>query len=264
MEALHALETMPVLDSRLVRPLIQEVETHVFTTAYVAARVLGRHARLEALPTLRRAVEAEDYMLQATAMVALARMGDRDSIPLIESMLMKAQNPRVRISAAYALEMIGSSGSLPALASSLRHDDPPAFVSDEVVLAMASILGFRNTFYPMYSAYLSEPSHGLGLLRASAAERASESSREAAGRSEVGGSDEGAHPRFSLDAWDAALGSLFSDQAPDGRAMAAVVLDIGGDGTEAFVLAASLTDPALAYRGLRFLAAAYPVLSLRR
>lgn len=242
MEALHAMETMPTLDARLVRPLMQEVETHVFTTAYVAARVLGRHAKLEALQTLRRAVEAEDYMLQGTAMVALARMGDRDSIPLVESVLQKAQNPRVRISAAYALEMFGSRGSLPALAASLRHDDPPAFVSDEVVLAMASILGFRNDFYPMYSAFLAEPSHGTGLLRASASERA-----QSAGR-------------FGFEAWDAALGSLLREPDPDGRAMAGIVLDAGRDGQEAFVLAASLTDPALAYRGLRFLAAAYPVL----
>lgn len=153
---------------------------------------------------------------------------------------MKASNPRVRIAAAYALEVLGAKESLPSLAASLRHDDPPAYVSDEIVLAMASLLGFQNAFYPLYSAFLEESEEGLAMLRSAAAETLTPGDAEAK--------------------WGAALDALFSRDSPDGRAMTTLVLDSGHDSPEAFVLAAALTDPVLAYPGLRFLAAAYPVL----
>jgi len=241
MEALLALEHMPVLDKRLERPLIHEVERHVFTTAYVAARVLGGHSVLDALPILRKAVDAEDYMLQGTAMMALAKMHDRDSVPLIEAVLMRASNPRVRISAAAALELLGSRGSLPALASCLRYDDPPAFVSDELVISMASILGFMGSFYPLYSSFIEVESQGIAFLRAAAADAMAGSERHRA--------------------WEKALTELFATDKPDGRAMAAYVMDVGMDSAAELVLADALMDPALAYRGLRFLAAAYPLLA---
>ena len=75
MEALHAFETMPHISPKLVRPLMKEVEAHTFTTAYVAARILGKNGSAEAVPVLRKAMEVEDYMLQGTAMIALARIG---------------------------------------------------------------------------------------------------------------------------------------------------------------------------------------------
>ena len=77
---------------------------------------------------------------------------------------MRSKNPRVKISAAYALELLQSKASLPALVSSLRRDDPPAFVSDEIILAMASIMGIMKEFYPLYSAYIDDEPQGIALL----------------------------------------------------------------------------------------------------
>ncbi len=98
MEVLLAFETMPRLSPKVVGPLIHEVEHHTFTTAYVAARVLGKHGIQEALPILRKAMYADDYLLQGTAVLALARIADTESLPEIESVLMRSSNPRVKIS----------------------------------------------------------------------------------------------------------------------------------------------------------------------
>ncbi|MCX7027907.1 MAG: HEAT repeat domain-containing protein, partial [Spirochaetes bacterium] len=155
-EALLAFEEMDHLSPKVLRYLVKETETHTYTTSYLSARILGKHGNAEAIPALRNAVEAEDYMLQAEAAVALADLGDLDSIPLLESILVRSINPRVKIASACALEILHSKFSLPVLASSLRQTDPPAFVSDEIVLAMASIMGVMKEFYPLYSSFIDD------------------------------------------------------------------------------------------------------------
>lgn len=243
MEALLALETMPQLSVKIIRPLIKDVETHTFTTAYVAARILGKNGSLEAIPVLRKAMEAEDYMLQGTAMMALARIGDTDSIPLIESILMRSQNPRVKISAAYALEMLHSASSLPVLASSLRQDDPPAFVSDEIVLAMASIMGIMNDFYPLYTAFIEDEEQGLALLESTARDVIVDAK--------------------TLEEWRRGIGQVFLKENPDGEPIASFIMRTGVSPQTEIVLGETLLDPHLGYKGLRFLAASYPLFVAR-
>ena len=244
MEALHAFETMPHISPKIVRPLMKEVEVHTFTTAYVAARILGKNGNAEAIPTLRKALEVEDYMLQGTAMIALARTGDNDSIPLIESILMRSKNPRVKISAAYSLELLQSKASLPALVSSLRRDDPPAFVSDEIILAMASIMGIMKEFYPLYSAYIDDEPQGLALLESIARDIIVDAR--------------------TLSDWGAGVAKLFDKNEPDGNKIASFIVRTGNNPRTEVVLGDALMDPTLCYGGLKFLAAAYPLLVKHR
>jgi len=239
MEALHAFETMPQISPKLVRPLMQEVEAHTFTTAYVAARILGKNGSDESIPILRKATEVEDYMLQGTAMIALARIGDSDSIPLIESILMRSKNPRVKISAVYALELLQSKASLPALVSSLRRDDPPAFVSDEIILAMASIMGIMKEFYPLYSAYIDDEPQGIALLESIARDIIVDAR--------------------TLAEWRAGVTKLFDKNEPDGKKIASFIVRTGDNPRTEVVLGEALMDPSLCYGGMKFLAAAYPL-----
>lgn len=239
MEALVALEAAPHLSGKATRPLMKEVETHVFSTAYVAARILGKHGKTEAIPVLRKALEVEDYMLQGAAVMALARIGDSDSIPLIESILMRSPNPRVRISATSALEMLDSKSSLPALVSCLRYDDPPAFVSDEIVLAMASIIGITSDFYPLYCSFIEDQEQGLALLESTA-------------------NDIIVDAKTRVD-WIRGLRELFSGQPRSENVIASFVLRVGTDAQTEIVLAEALMDSQLCYRGLRYLAASYPL-----
>lgn len=240
MEALLAFETMPTLSPQAVRPLMREVEHHTFTTAYVAARILGKHGAIEAIPILRKALEADDYLLLGTATIALARLGDRDSIALIESILMRSKNPRVVISATYALEIFDSVSSLPALASCLKQDDPPAFVSDEVVLAIASIVKIMEEFYPLYVSYIQDPDQGIALLESTARDVFSDTGE--------------------LSEWSQAVRRLFDPREPDGAPYAAFLVRRGRDPAVEIVLGETLVDPRLCYGGMKFLAAAYPLM----
>ena len=72
MEAILTLEKMPDLGAEAETALEEEVERQPFTTAYVAARVLGKKKCVSAAPLLRTSVLAEDYMLQG-----LGRRGPR-------------------------------------------------------------------------------------------------------------------------------------------------------------------------------------------
>jgi hypothetical protein len=215
------------------------VETHTFTTAYVAARILGKSGKADAIPILRKALEVEDYMLQGAAMIALARIGDSDSIPLIESILMRSKNPRVKISAVYALELMQSKASLPALVSSLRRDDPPAFVSDEIILAMASIMGIMKEFYPLYSAYIDDERQGLALLESTARDIIADAR--------------------TLSEWSAGVAKLFDKTEPEGKKIATFIVRTGDNPRTEVVLGEALMDPFLCYGGMKFLAAAYPL-----
>lgn len=238
MEVLLALESMPQISRQVAHALVREVEAHTFTTAYVAARILGRLGRSESVPVLRKAAEADDYLLQGTALIALAKSDDRESIPLVESVLMSTKNPRVKISAAVALEIMHSESSLAILASSLKFDDPPAFVSDEIILAMASILGILEDFYPLYGVFLQDERHALALLESSAAEIIVD--------------------ERTLSDWKDAVDRLFSPE-PAGDLMASFIVRTGMSRQGEIVLSEALMDPKLGYRGMRLLAACYPL-----
>ncbi len=264
-EALLAMENMGRLGSDTVEALILEVERQPYTTAYLAARILGKSAGAEGapgdaasrarrervLPVLRKAASAEDYMLQASAMVALARLGDAESVPLIEDCLESSRIPRVRISAAFALEILDSRRSVPALVSCLRNERDPAFVSDELVLATASLLGLMPAFYATYEAFLGDESEGLAALGDAATEIL------------------GSAPSPERKAFDEALGLLMAEP-PDGAPMSRILLNFAGKGPGRRVaaresdeaglclaLSETALDPGTSYRGLRFMMAAY-------
>jgi len=239
MEALLAFETMPHLSPKVIRSLMREVETHTYTTSYVAARILGKSQSPDAIPTLRKAMEAEDYMLQGTAMIALARIGDVDSIPLVESILTRTRNPRVKISAVVALELMQSRASLPVLVSSLSRDDPPAFVSDEIILAMASIMGIMKEFYPLYSMFIEDEAQGLALLESTARDIIVD--------------------ERTMKEWKEGVTRIFDPVEPDGRKIAAFIVRTGNDPRTEVVLGEAMLEPQLCYAGGRFLAAAYPL-----
>lgn len=248
LEALLAMENLGELGPGAEDALAAEVERQPYTTAYLAARILGKSCtRTErVLPALRSAASAEDYMLQGSAVVALARLGDRGSIGLIEELLADSAIPRVRISAAYALEILRSRASVPALVACLRRERDPAFVSDELLLSTASIAGVMPRFYGMYQAFMEGEAAGVAAL--------GDAAESALGAPASPGRDE-----FGL-ALEKLLASP-SDGAPMGRLILARGSDAAGEAWPVdLVLAEAALDPGLGYRGLKFLVAAYAVL----
>jgi HEAT repeat protein len=250
LEALLAMENMGELGKDAVKALAAEVERQPYTTAYLAARILGKSCPEPGLvvPALRAAASAEDYMLQGSAVVALARLGDRGSVGMIEELLASSRIPRVRISAAYALEILRSSSSVPVLVSCLRSEKDPAFVSDELLLSTAAIAGIMPRFYGLYQAFMEDEAAGIAAL-GDAAEAALGPCGQA--------------PR---DEFEAAFASILAADS-DGVPMSTLILARGSDSAGKawpvdMVLAEAALDPGLGYRGLRFLVAAYFILRL--
>lgn len=162
-EALRAIEALDSLTAEVTQALVGDVETNPYTTAYISARALGNHRISSSVPTLRKALSSDDYMLVGEAMVALAKIGDGPAKAEIEALIRRNRNPRVRIMGTQALEIYGSLDSLPLLLDLLREENPPPYLRDEVTIAIADLLGVQEDFYPLLIRYLEEPSLLLTL-----------------------------------------------------------------------------------------------------
>jgi MFS family permease len=162
-QALTALGRLPATGP-VARALVSEVKNHPFTTAYMAAEILGDRRIAAAVPVLRRQLASRDYFLSGKCMVALARLDDRPSIPAIESVLRWTRNPRLVIHAATALEIFRNTLSIPLLLSRLEQRAHP-FLRDEIILAIAGILGLEEWFYPLYASFLEKSTEAVLRLR---------------------------------------------------------------------------------------------------
>ncbi|MDR2493704.1 MAG: MFS transporter, partial [Spirochaetaceae bacterium] len=158
LESLRAMEALAALDRDAEQALLGDAVRNPFTTAYIAARILGNHKVFSAVPILRDAARSEDYMLAGEAVIALAKLGDGDSRPEIEGIISGTENPRLKIMGVEALGIYKSPHSLPVLLDTLRVPDPPPYLRDEVVLAMADILTVQTSFYPLLTRFLEDES----------------------------------------------------------------------------------------------------------
>ncbi len=162
--ALNALRSAPIVPAA-VKALITEVREHHFTTGPTAAEILGNWKIAEAIPDLRAALNSEDFMLVGRAMVALAQVSDRRSIPQIRRILIDTDNPRVILHAARAMVLFHDPFVIPALLDKLEANSAP-FVRDEIVLAVAEIAGLSDWFYPLYCVFLKNEAAGVQEMRA--------------------------------------------------------------------------------------------------
>ncbi|MDE0446664.1 MAG: MFS transporter [Spirochaetaceae bacterium] len=155
--------TDATLTADLERALIAEVDSQPYTTAYLAAEIIGRKQVHDGIPALRRGLSSDDFFLAGKCMVALGRLGDRDSLRTIGNLFRNTGNPYLLIHGAAALELLGDPQSLPILLTALEQD-PIAPVRDEVILASAGILETADTFYAQYRDFLAEATQGLAML----------------------------------------------------------------------------------------------------
>ncbi len=161
-EALQALADVPLNESA-VQALSSEVKNHAFTTAYLAADIIGSRRIREGIPVLRNSLDTQDFFLQGKAMVALARLEDGESYGKIRGKLRETTNPRVIIHAATALELVRDVEAIPLLLEKIGMKMQP-YVRDELILSLAGILGFGEWFYPQYVAFLESAATGIAML----------------------------------------------------------------------------------------------------
>ena len=158
LESIQAIDALAALDEEAERALMEDVLNSTYTTAYRSAMALGNHGVFPASVLLREMVASNDYMLACEAMIALAKLRDTAARPQIEKIIMKTKNPRLKIAGAEVIGIYGFPDSLAMLLDMLREADPPPFLRDEVVLAMASILDIQNKFYSLLIRFLSDES----------------------------------------------------------------------------------------------------------
>ncbi|MDR0706271.1 MAG: MFS transporter [Treponema sp.] len=155
LEALRAMETISFLDEEAEKALMWDLLNHPYTTAYISAYILGKHNCSSAIPVLRELAASQDYMLAGESIIALARMEDHAFRPQIENIIVKTENPRLKLMGVEALGIYKSTCSLPVLLDILRSADPPPYLRDGVTLAMADILGLHQ-FYPLLLKFLAD------------------------------------------------------------------------------------------------------------
>jgi hypothetical protein len=163
MESIRAIDALSGLDEDAERALMDDIINNPFTTAYRSARTLGNHGVFQAIPLLRELAVSSDYMLAGEAMIALAKLMDVAFKPLLEQIVMETQNPRLRIAGVEAIGIFGFTDSLPILLDLLRVADPPPYLRDEVVMAMASILNIDNKYYSLLIRFLANESLAVTL-----------------------------------------------------------------------------------------------------
>jgi hypothetical protein len=162
-ESINAFESMEALSEEAEKALINDIINNPFTTAYVSARILGSHGCASAIPLLRELAFSSDYMLAGEAMIALAKMRDKAFRSQIEQIILNTDNPRLKIMGAEALGIYGLPESLYTLLEMFRGVDPPHYLRDEAVLAMAKILDTQAQFYRILVRYLAEPALASAL-----------------------------------------------------------------------------------------------------
>jgi HEAT repeat protein len=157
-EAIRALEKLGKLNKNAEKALIDDIVNNPFTTAYISARTLGNHQCTSAIPKLRELSGSEDYMLAGESIIALAKMKDEEFRPEIEKIILNTQNPRLIIMGAEALGLFHNYESVQKLLDILRGKNPPQYLRDEIILAIAAIIDTQNKFYKILARYSSDNS----------------------------------------------------------------------------------------------------------
>ena len=158
MESIRAIDALDTLTEEGERALMDDLINNPYTTAYISARTLGSHGVFSAIPLLRELAVSKDYMLAGETVIALAKLGDNAFRPQIEQIIVKTKNPRLKLMGVEAFGIYGSPDSLSILLDIIRVPNPPPYLRDTVVLAMASILDIQNKFYPLLVRLLSDES----------------------------------------------------------------------------------------------------------
>ncbi|MDR0638972.1 MAG: MFS transporter [Spirochaetaceae bacterium] len=164
-EALNALIAAPGLDNESVKILLDDLQRNPHTTAYLSARVLGKHQVFASRNKLREALLSDDYMLTGEAMIALARLGDKTSYPQIERIIRETYNPRLKIMGFGALSIAGEQSAIPILVDSMLERETASHVKDEAALSLASILKIGDQYYKLLVSCQEDPASCAALAK---------------------------------------------------------------------------------------------------
>jgi len=162
--ALQSVESLDRLNSRMRDALLRELENGAFSTAALAARLLGRFRVKQAVPLLQASLASPDYRLCGEAIRALAHVGDERSLFLVRDAILLSTNPFILIRGVQAMEEFASTASIPILLDLLRNEALPPHIADETILALSGLMGIPKRFYYSFGEYVRDRGRGLTLI----------------------------------------------------------------------------------------------------
>ena len=162
-KALRALQQID-FGKNTTKILLDEIQHAEFTTAWLAAEILGERGTREAIPALRKALDSEDVIFRGKSMVALARLQDTDFFPEIKERFKQTLNPRVIIHGANALAIMGDHDSIQLILNKVSSEPLPDSVVDEALNACTTLCDCGDDFYRLLKAYNTSHKQGLMIL----------------------------------------------------------------------------------------------------
>ncbi len=162
----HAIQALGGLDfgPETERAVLGQLEHGEFTSAWVAAEILGEHGIRGAIPLLRRSLDSADHFLQGKSMVALVRLRDEESYPRIVAHFTSSENPRTIIYGANALSRMNGTTHLEIILTKALSPGLPEPVVDELLTAAARTAGAGARFYRFLQQYNREKRTGVTEL----------------------------------------------------------------------------------------------------
>lgn len=160
--ALEAIDNIE-FGAEAIQRLVEEVRRGEFTTAFMAAEILGKHHIEEAVLVLRETLGSDDFFLKGKGMVALAQLQDRESYPEILEILKETNNPRLIIHGARAVYFMGDQANVSVLLQKLDHR-LPASVHDELMHSVFALLGWAEDNFRLMTLYNRDSVLGIDAL----------------------------------------------------------------------------------------------------
>jgi HEAT repeat protein len=164
--AMHALREIN-FGEKTAEALIEEIGQGEFTSAWVAAEILGEQHFDAAVPALQNALHSADPFLVGKSMVALVRLGDHASYPRILEIFRRADNPRIIIHGANAIVEMGERRHITDLLQRLTTPGLPGAALDELLTALATLCGCEREFYRFLREYNRDPAEAEHMIQPS-------------------------------------------------------------------------------------------------
>ena len=149
------------LSEKGVQALMNEVKRGEYTTAELAVEILSEQRVQEAVPLLRQGLSSHDLHFQGACMIGLVLLRDRGSWPRIRMKFRASLHPRIAISGAQALELMGDTKNIEFILKKAETATLPEPVNEEVLLNAAALAGCEETFYRFVKQYNLDPGEAL-------------------------------------------------------------------------------------------------------
>lgn len=133
--------------------VLKELSCGEYTSAWIAAEIVGKHRIQRGIELLRHALSSTDPFLLGKSMVALVRLDDQESYPRIVQLFEESDNPRIVIYGAAALSLMDGNENLVRILKKSLQAGMYSSVKDEVLTAAASLAGTGERFYQFLQQY---------------------------------------------------------------------------------------------------------------